>query len=74
MFRYDRRLRDNPEVKKLVEEVWKETEGCPIRERIAQTRTAIAAWSKNQYRNSRLLIEDKQQELDSALSRPVNDT
>lgn len=34
MFRYDRRLRDNPEVKKLVEEVWKEAEGCPIRERI----------------------------------------
>ena len=73
LFRYDRRLKDNQEVKKLVDEIWKQASGRPIRDKIALTRTAIVEWSKTQYRNSRLIIEAKKQELDSALSSTVND-
>ena len=73
MFRYDRRLKDNAEVKTLVEEVWKNAGTSPIREKIAKTRSAIVEWSKTQLCNSREFIGQKKQELEIALINPVGD-
>ena len=73
MFRYDRRLKDNIEVKVLVEEIWKNAGSVSIREKIALTRTAIVEWSKTQYRNSRVFIEQKKQDLELAMINPAGD-
>lgn len=59
MFCYDRRLKDNPEVKDLVTRIWKEAGDIPVNDRISQVRTALSAWSKQQRLNSRALIELK---------------
>lgn len=73
MFRYDRRLKDNKEVKELVKSVWRDAGDKSIRDKIALTRTAIVEWSKAQNRNSRLIIEQKKQDLEKALTSPAND-
>lgn len=52
-FRYDRRLKDNLEVKLLVSKVCKEATKKSVRERIILMRQAISEWNKKQHRNSR---------------------
>jgi len=63
IFRFDRRLRDNPEVKALVSQVWNKVHHTSVNDRISAVRAAIAGWSKQQYQNSRLIIEQKKEEL-----------
>lgn len=41
IFRFDRRLRDNPDVKKLIEETWKRAGKRNVQFKISQTRSAI---------------------------------
>lgn len=43
-------------------------------DKLAATRSAISAWNKLQQRNSKVLIEQKKQELEKALTSPLNDT
>ena len=73
LFRYDQRLRDNPEVKELVNKAWKEATNCSVHDRISLVQTVIAAWTKQRYQNSRLLIEQKQQDLEEAQTCQAND-
>lgn len=74
LFRYDRRLNDNGEVKDIILDVWQSSGTIPIKDRIAKTRVAITEWNKTQHRNSRRLIEEKKTELEAALCSPVNNT
>lgn len=73
-FRYDRRLRDNPEAKEIIKEAWNQAGNVPIREKIALTRRAITEWNNSQQRNSRIIIEEKRVELEAALTCPTNNT
>ena len=41
LFRYDRRLRDNEEVKEIIDKAWKES-NVPVMERISRCRHAIS--------------------------------
>ena len=72
MFRYDRRLKDNEEVKNLVSKAWKEACNKSVRERIAIMRSVISEWNKNQHRNSKWLIEDKKAGLELTLTSQAN--
>ena len=74
LFRFDRRLRDNPEVKALISKEWSSTKHMSVNDRICSVRSAIVEWSKQQYHNSRLLIEKKKEEFEEALTSPANDT
>ena len=74
LFRYDRRLKDNEEVKALVATTWATAENMTISERIARVRSAISEWTRTQYKNSRELIEENKFELETALTSPANDT
>lgn len=74
LFRYDRRLKNNPEVKALVKQAWKNNPSITVNDRINLVRSALIQWSKQQYQNSREQIEKKKEELDSAMSDPANDT
>lgn len=73
LFRYDRRLRDNPEISKLVEDVWKDQSDASVADRIRRVRQAISTWSKENYVNSRKLILELKEALDNALSVSVPD-
>lgn len=73
MFRYDRRLKDNPEAKELINRAWKTTVDKSVHGRIAIVRTALIEWSKQRFLNSRTRIEEKKAELEKALTDPAND-
>lgn len=73
LFRYDRRLRDNEEVTRLVEEVWNNSSGLSVEERLSCCRKAICKWSKEFQQNSRKSLEELKSRLDKALSNPIPD-
>lgn len=73
LFRFDRRLRDNPEIKKLVEDTWRQAGNRNVQYKISQTRGAIVLWNKEQQRNSKLLINHWKEELEKAMTSPTND-
>lgn len=73
LFRYDRRLKDNTEVKNLIDEVWKDSRHLPISERLDNCRKAISAWSRKHYVNSQKQIAELRDKLDKALSAPTTD-
>ena len=73
LFRYDRRLKDNPEATQVIVDAWKEEANKPISHRIARVRSAISIWHKNKHLNSREKIVEKKMELEEALSSTAND-
>lgn len=73
-FRYDRRLCQNEEAKKVIAAAWIDDPDASVTERLASTRSAISAWNRTQQRNSRKIIEQKKGELNAALASPANDT
>jgi len=52
IFRYDRRLRDNLEIKDLILEAWSSTRTEAVETRISRCRAAIIKWHKQQQLNS----------------------
>lgn len=73
MFRYDRRLRTNDQVKELVQATWNSYLEAQVSVRISHCRRAIAEWSRSQYLNSRKIIERLRHSLDVALSAQIAD-
>lgn len=73
IFRYDRRLKDYPEVTELIRATWKKAHLCSVTERISQVRGAISRWNKTKQANSRIVIEKKKVELEEAQTSSVND-
>ncbi|KAG2274085.1 hypothetical protein Bca52824_056640 [Brassica carinata] len=53
LFRYDRRLKDNKEIKELVAEVWGKCAYLGVQARLALCRKAICKWCKLFHENSR---------------------
>ena len=74
LFKYDRRLKDNEEVKQFIAETWKAATCLSIRDRMTRVRRAIVEWSKTHGKNRKLAIEQKKTELETTLSSPANDT
>ncbi|XP_056845199.1 uncharacterized protein LOC130496777 [Raphanus sativus] len=74
LFRYDRRLCNNEEAKKFIDETLRDDTREAVCDILANTRSAISLWNKTQQRNSKKQIEQKKLELDVALSSPQNDT
>lgn len=72
IFRFDRRLRDNPEVKNLIEQEWKKDYEQTIDNRLNRVRWAIIQWNKEQNRNSRTQIEKLKRALEEAMVSPQN--
>lgn len=73
LFRYDRRLCKNEEVKRIIFEAWHSAADSSVSTKLCSTRSAISAWNKTQQRNSQRTNELKKRELDEALSSPAND-
>lgn len=73
IFRYDRRLKEYPEVTELIKTTWKEAHLKSVSEKIGLVRGAISRWNKKKQANSRLTIEKKKGELEAAQTNSVND-
>ena len=68
IFRYDRRLRDNQELKLLIDKAWKENLNLSVMNRISRCMHAISNWSKNHYVNIQKTINQLRGELDIAMT------
>lgn len=73
LFKYDRRLRENTEIKKLIDKFWRESNHLQISERIVKCRKAISAWSREHYVNSQKLITELWEKLDKAMTDQIAD-
>lgn len=73
LFRYDRRLRGNAEIKLLVDNTWKEDPTLTVAQRLSRVRRAISIWSRKHYVNSQKDITSLKEELDVAMSASYAD-
>lgn len=74
LFRYDRRLTSQPEVKDLVQANWHHCSDESVLSRLCRVRSAIISWSREQNRNSKEAIISNHRALEEALSSSVPDT
>ncbi|KAL1208232.1 putative mitochondrial protein [Cardamine amara subsp. amara] len=70
IFRYDRRLRYNLEVKQLITQTWNEEPSGKVEARIKRCRSAISIWSRDQFQNSQKNITSLKQRLEEELIKP----
>ncbi|XP_033128722.1 uncharacterized protein LOC108872195 [Brassica rapa] len=70
LFRFDRRLRDNEEVKELIANTWNSNPEASVNSRLAQCRRALSTWTREQHFNSKEKINKLKQNLDEAMTDP----
>ena len=68
VFRFDRRLREKPEIRNLVAEAWQNQPFDSVLAKIGRVRQKIVEWTKLQNLNSKALIQTTLVELEDALS------
>lgn len=73
MFRYDRSLCKNEEVKRLVADTWKNIDR-PVETRIAACRQAISRWNRLHHENSQAAIKREKARLEEAMSSSTANT
>ena len=75
LFRFDRRLKEKPEIRKLVEEQRNQEPQASILAKIGTIRHGIMLWTRENNLNSNRLIQSTQRDLEAALSSssPDND-
>lgn len=73
IFRYDRRLNDNLEIKDLIKEIWEKSPHLSVEDRLTLCRRAICTWSKQFHENSQKALEETREQLGSAMSSPSPD-
>ncbi|CAA7040441.1 unnamed protein product [Microthlaspi erraticum] len=73
LFRYDRRMKNNEEIKKLVDKTWKANLSQTVQGKISACRREISRWNRKHHWNSKKIIEDLKKRLDEAMSARVPD-
>lgn len=75
IFRFDRRLKDNVEIKALVQNVWDANPYLDVEDRLSLCRKEICKWSKAFQENSRKHLDLLKSQLEAAMSSltPNND-
>lgn len=73
MFRFDKRLNENLEVKQLITKVWNDHSNLQVEDRLAKCRKAICIWSKTHNENNNKKLEELKQTLDEAMPAPFAD-
>lgn len=73
IFRFDRRLNENEEIKELVSTTWNNASHLTVEERLSLCRHAICKWCKAFHENSQKMLEETRANLDSALSNLTPD-
>lgn len=68
MFRYDRCLKDKPEVRPMVDKAWNASVQESVITKLNRVRSKLVEWSKEQNKTSQLLIKTAQENLELELS------
>lgn len=71
IFRYGRRLNGKPEIRKLIETTWKESDTDSVLTKINQVRRKLIEWAKEQAAATREHISSHQALLEQALSELI---
>ncbi|KAG2320946.1 hypothetical protein Bca52824_014159 [Brassica carinata] len=74
LFRFDRRLKDKPEIRQIVPDRWKLDQHASVFEKICNVRHNIILWVREKNLNSNLAIQELQIKLEAALSCISPDT
>ena len=72
IFRLDRRLRDNKEVKQLIKDSQERFPHLHVEEKLSLCRQAICKQSKNFYDNSRKILDTLRERLEIAMTDPIH--
>lgn len=72
-FRYDRSMRNNPEISKIFEDSWNANSADLVEERIANCRRAISHWNREHHLNSQKAIKQEKENLEEAMSSATQD-
>lgn len=73
LFRYDRRLKDIPEVGTLIKTTWDSAPSASVSHRLALCRRAIVGWSRHHHTDGRKAIDVLKVDIDKAMSAPSSD-
>ena len=73
LFRFDRRLKDKPEIKEMIEEHWTTEAYESFLSKIGRIRRKIMEWTRLQNKNSKEAIMEAQIKLEEALSSTTPD-
>lgn len=73
LFRYDRRLYKNEEVRRLITTTWNNIE-LPVEERIAACRQEISRWNRLHHQNSQATIKTLKLQLEEAMTSSADNT
>ncbi|CAL9224796.1 unnamed protein product [Arabidopsis halleri] len=68
IFRYDRRLKENEEIKTLIKEVWDFDEHETVEEKSSRCRRMIISWTRSKHQNSQKIIADYRMKLEEAMT------
>lgn len=68
LFRFDRRLKNKPEIRELVDTRWRQEPLESVLTRLGNIRHGIIKWTREKNLNSNKAIQDAQQKLEEALS------
>ncbi|KAG7572582.1 Reverse transcriptase domain [Arabidopsis suecica] len=71
---FDRRLRDNEELKPLIRDAWDYDPAAVVESRINKCRAVIIAWNKEKHLNSQKNIEELRLQLEEAMSSDTSTT
>lgn len=66
-------MRDNSEIKQLINKFWRESHHLQISERIGRCQKVISTWSSEHYVNSQKQIAELREKLDKAMTDLVAD-
>lgn len=73
IFRYDRRLKDNPEITQLISEIWNQFVNDPVEDRLNRCRKAISRWCRATYENSMKAINSLKKQLETSMAATQSD-
>ncbi|XP_024015914.1 uncharacterized protein LOC112089169 [Eutrema salsugineum] len=74
IFRYDRRMRNNEEIRQLISITWNSHPGASVKSRIARCRREISKWNREHHANNKKTMDEMRGKLEEAMSKPtIND-
>ncbi|CAA7057124.1 unnamed protein product [Microthlaspi erraticum] len=71
IFRYDRSLNENEEIKVIIEKAWNSSSRATVEQRISTCRREISRWNHKHQQNSQKIIKEEKQKLEEAMSSSV---
>ncbi|CAA7049076.1 unnamed protein product [Microthlaspi erraticum] len=73
IFRYDRSMKENPKITKIVEKAWHLSNTTSVEQRISQCRKGISKWNREHHLNAQKAIKEEKAKLEEEMSSSILD-